>query len=156
MSGAESAEGAPTMTEEIYVVAFEGDERHHVLDYATEQAKKSGARLHILHVLEWSPYAFLTPEELEERHGRRKDELARAHSAIMGPALQRVAAADVSAEGEIRYGQVVELVCDTAEKLGASMIFVGRAGGNALGARIFGSVPLGLAQAATVPTVIVP
>ena len=144
------------MTEELWVVAYEGDERKNVLDYAAQQAKRSGAKLHVMHVLEWSPYAFLSAKELEERHGRRKQELSRADEAIIAPALARLHAAGVAASGEIRYGQVVEIVAETAEKLGASMIYVGRAGGNAMGARIFGSVPLGLAQIAAVPTVIVP
>lgn len=144
------------MPDEIYVVAYEGDERHHVLDYAIDQAKKSGARLHVMHVLEWSPYSFLTPEELEERHARRRGELDRAQSTIIDPALERARDAGITADGEIRYGSVVDIIAETAQKIGASMIFVGRAGGNALGARIFGSVPLGLAQIAPVPTVIVP
>ena len=65
-------------------------------------------------------------------------------------------AAGVTAAGEIRYGSVVEVITDTAKKTGAAMICVGSEGGNALGARVFGSVPLGLAQLAPVPTVIVP
>jgi nucleotide-binding universal stress UspA family protein len=36
------------------------------------------------------------------------------------------------------------------------MIFVGRAGSQSMAARVFGSVPIGLAQVAPVPTVIVP
>ena len=32
------------MTKEIYVVAYEGDERQHVLDYAAAQAARSGAQ----------------------------------------------------------------------------------------------------------------
>lgn len=144
------------MSKETYVVAYEDSEGQHVLDYAVQQAKKSGASLYIIHVLEWSPYTFLTPQELEERHKRRTQETERAQSAIIDPAVKRVEAAGVSAEGKIRYGQVVEIVAETAKKLGATMIFVGRGGGNGLGARIFGSVPLGLAQVAPVPTVIVP
>jgi nucleotide-binding universal stress UspA family protein len=144
------------MTQEIYVVAYEGDERHHVLDYATAQAKKSGARLHILHVLEWSPYSFLTPQELEERHARRRSEMERAQKLVIDPAVDRTQAAGVTSEGEIRYGSVVEVVAESAERIGAEMIFVGRAGGNSFSARVFGSVPLGLAQAASIPTVIVP
>ena len=144
------------MPEELYVVAYEGDERHHVLDYATAQAAKSGAKLHILHVLEWSPYSFLTPQELEQRHVQRRTEMERAQELILDPAVERTVAAGASAAGEIRYGSVVEVVTETAEKLGATMIFVGRAGGNSIGSRIFGSVPLGLAQIASVPTVIVP
>lgn len=148
--------GHPDMSNETYVVAYEDSEGQHVLDYAVEQAKKSGASLYIIHVLEWSPYAFLTPQELEERHKRRSEESGRAQSLILDPAVKHVQDAGVSAEGKIRYGQVVEIVVETAKKLNASMIFVGRGGGNGLGARIFGSVPLGLAQVAPVPTVIVP
>ena len=74
----------------------------------------------------------------------------------MEPALERVRAAGVTADGEIRHGSVVEIITETADRIGASLIFVGRAGTNALGARIFGSVPLGVAQVASVPTVIVP
>ena len=144
------------MPNELYVVAYDGDDKRRVLDYATDQAKRSGASLHILHVLEWSPYSFLTPEELEERHARRQDELGRAKKAVIDPAIERTRAAGVEAEGEIRYGSVVDLVADTAKKMDAAMIFVGRTGSNTLGARIFGSVPLGLAQIAPVPTVIVP
>lgn len=144
------------MQQETYVVAYEGDERHHVLDYATEQAKKSGATLHILHVLEWSPYSFLTPEELETRHKQRNHEISRAKEEIIDPAIKRTTDAGVTADGEIVYGSVVNKVAEKAEEISAAMIFVGRSGGNTLGARIFGSVPLGLAQIAPVPTVIVP
>ncbi len=144
------------MTQETYVVAHEDAEGHDVLDYAAAQAAKSGAKLHILHVLEWSPYSFLTPQEIEERHARRRAEMERAQEHIIDPAVKRAEAAGVSAEGEIRYGAVVETIVDRAEKIGASMIFVGRAGGNSFSARVFGSVPLGLAQAASIPTVIVP
>ncbi len=144
------------MPDEIYVIAFESDERPHVIDYATQQASRSGAKLHVVHVIEWSPYSFLTPEEVEQRHARRQAELERAQNMIIEPALERVRAAGVKADGEIRHGSVVDIVSEVAERVGASMIFVGRAGGNALGARIFGSVPLGLAQVAPVPTVIVP
>lgn len=144
------------MPEEIYVVAYECDDRPHVLDYATAQAARSGAKLHVVHVLEWSPYSFMTPQEIEERHARRQAELKRAQEMIIEPALKRAQAAGVEADGEIRHGSVVEILTETADRVGASMIFVGRAGGNALGARIFGSVPIGVAQIASVPTVIVP
>ena len=144
------------MTDETYVVAYDDDERHHVLDYAIKHAGASGAQLYILHVLEWPPYSFLTREELEERHARRRSEMERAQKHIIDPAIDRAKKADVIATGEIRYGSVVEVILQTTQKVGGSMIFVGRAGGNTLGARIFGSVPLGLAQAAQVPTVIVP
>ncbi|MBY6090492.1 universal stress protein [Pseudooceanicola sp. 502str34] len=145
------------MTTETYVVAYEGDDDStKVLDYAMASASKAGAKLYLVHILEWSPYSFLTPTEIEERTMRRKEELARAKSVIIDPALAKVTAAGLEAEGVIKYGSVVELVAETASTVGASMIFVGRSGSNSISSRVFGSVPLGLAQIAPVPTVIVP
>lgn len=145
------------MSQEIFVVAYEGDDDSgSLLDYAIERARKEDAALHLVHVLEWSPYSFLTPQEVEERHARRKEELARAKSAIIDPAVAKVEAAGLTATGELRYGQVVELVAAIATEKKASMIMVGRSGANSVASRVFGSVPLGLAQIATIPTVIVP
>jgi nucleotide-binding universal stress UspA family protein len=144
------------MSKETYLVAYEGGDGQSVLDYAIDRAKRDGARLLIVHILEWSPYAFLTPEELAERHKRRREELSRAESAVIGPALEKARAAGVEAASELRYGAVIDLILEIARDAGASMIVVGRTGGSTLGARIFGSVPIGLAQAAPVPTVIVP
>ena len=110
----------------------------------------------LVHVLEWSAYSFLTPQEVEERHGRRKQELSRANEVVMAPALQKCEAAGVLADGVIRYGQVVELILEETRKASATVIYVGRSGSQSMAARVFGSVTLGLAQLAPVPTVIVP
>ncbi|WOI55916.1 universal stress protein [Palleronia sp. LCG004] len=145
------------MTRKTYVVAYEGDaDGTRVLDYAISQAAQTGARLNIVHILEWSPYRFLTKEEVEERHVRRSEELARASDALMEPALEKARAAGVEAIGTVKFGSVVPLVAATVTDSGAELVFVGRSGAHNFGARIFGSVPLGLAQIATVPTVIVP
>ena len=82
--------------------------------------------------------------------------MTRAKEAIIDPAIATATAAGVEATGEMRYGQVVELIAATATAKAAAMIFVGRSGSNSISARVFGSVPLGLAQIAPVPTVIVP
>ncbi|MBE9636003.1 universal stress protein [Salipiger mangrovisoli] len=145
------------MATETFVVAYENKEGDDgLLDYAIARAKKDGAALLLVHILEWSPYKFLTPQEIEERHARRKEELTRAKEVILDPALAKVSAAGLQADCRIRYGSVVELVAEIASEAGASMIFVGRSGTQSMTARIFGSVPLGLAQIAPVPTVIVP
>lgn len=145
------------MTKEIFVVAYEGgDGAARVLDYAIMRALKEDAGLMLVHVLEWSPYQFLSAEELSERHGRRKIELGRAKEAIIDPAMARCEAAGVPVQSWMHYGSVPELVIDAAKKSGATAIFVGRSGANSIGARIFGSTPLAIAQIATVPTIIVP
>lgn len=145
------------MSHEVFVVAYEGEDGgSNVLDYAISRARKDNASLMLVHVLEWSPYQFLTPEELEERHARRSQEIKRAQEVIIEPALEKCRAAGIEADASLTYGSVVPLVAKAATDCAASMIFVGRSGSNTIGARIFGSVPLGLAQVASVPTVIVP
>lgn len=143
------------VSKEVYVVAYEGDDRA-VVNFAASRAKKDGAALHVVHVLEWSPYSFLTPEELEQRHKQRKEELAKANDVVMGPVLKDLKAGGIAAEGEIRHGSVVDLLIEIATERKAAMIFVGRSGASSLSARVFGSVPIGLAQASPVPIVIVP
>jgi nucleotide-binding universal stress UspA family protein len=143
------------VSKDLYIVAYEGDDRS-VVNYAAGRAKRDGASLHVVHVLEWSPYSFLTPEEIEERHAKRTEELARARKAVLDPVLAELGKAGVTADGEIRYGSVVDLLVEIADKRKAEMIFVGRSGASALNARVFGSVPMGLAQSAKVPVVIVP
>ncbi len=145
------------MQNQIYVVAYEGNQDGtRVLDYAIRQASRSGASLNIVHILEWSPYQFLTNEEIEERHRRRGEEMKRAQDALLQPALDKAGQAGVEAIGTLKFGNVVQLVAKAATDCNAEQIFVGRSGAQSIGARIFGSVPLGVAQIATVPTVIVP
>ncbi|WP_235970987.1 universal stress protein [Palleronia pontilimi] len=74
----------------------------------------------------------------------------------MKPALEKARSAGVEAIGTLKFGNVVDLVSEAATECAANAIFVGRSGGNSITARIFGSVPLGLAQIATVPTIIIP
>lgn len=142
------------MPKQVFIVAYGGEDKT-VVNLAATHARKEGARLHLVHVLEWSPYSFLTPQELEERHARRKKEMARAGEAVMTPVLTELRASGVDAEGEILYGSVVELILQVTKEQDAALIFVGRSEAT-LSARMFGSVTIGLAQMAPVPTVIVP
>ena len=68
--------------------------------------------------LEWSPYSFLTPTELEERHKRRNEELARAKSALMDPVVKKLSDSGVeSVETEIKYGHIAKvhspMICES-------------------------------------------
>lgn len=140
-----------------YLVACDGsDSSARALNLAIEQAKSSGGSILLGHVLEWSPYSFLTPEELEERHKRRKDELDRAQQAIADPLVEAVTSAGVDARAVIRYGHVAETLADIASTEGVAQIFIGRSGHSNLTNRVFGSVAASMAQIAPVPCTIVP
>lgn len=140
-----------------FVVGVDGsDSASRTLDYAVSQAKAQGASLVIAHVLEWSPYSFLTPEELEERHMRRKEELERAETALLKPLVERLKSSGVKVETELKYGHIADTLCAIAKDAGADQILVGRSGQSGVASRLFGSVAGSLAQSAPVPVTIVP
>jgi nucleotide-binding universal stress UspA family protein len=140
-----------------YIVACDGSPGSgRALKFAIDQAKASGASLLLVHVLEWSPYSFLTPEELEERHKRRSEELKRAESAVIDPLIETVSSEGVEANSIIRYGHVTETLTEVAEKEAATQMFIGRTGQSSLNRIVFGSVAVSMAQIAPIPCTIVP
>jgi nucleotide-binding universal stress UspA family protein len=140
-----------------FLVACDGSPASgRALKLAITQAKLTGASLVLAHVLEWSPYSFLTPEELEQRHRRREEELGRAREALVNPLLEAVAEEAIQAEAVIRYGHVAETLTGIAEEQAVSQIFIGRTGHSRLSTRVFGSVAATIAQLAPVPFTIVP
>ncbi|MEX0969772.1 MAG: universal stress protein [Paracoccaceae bacterium] len=144
------------MTERI-VVGFDASAAaRRAVDHALASAKGAGAQIVLAHVLEWSPYSFLTKEEVEERHARRTEELERANAAIMAPLVAELAAAGITVETEIRYGHVADTLIAIANEHKAGSIVAGRTGGAGLAARLFGSVAGTLAQVSPVPVTIVP
>ncbi|MBO9453635.1 universal stress protein [Paracoccus sp. R12_1] len=139
------------------VVGFDGSEAsRRALDFAVSRAKVLGDAIVVAHVLEWSPYSFLTPNEIEERHRRRNEELQRAEQAIIAPVLKAVEDAGVPVTSVMKYGHIAETLCKIAEDEDAALIFIGRMGNSGLSSRIFGSVAGTLAQVAPVPVTIVP
>lgn len=123
---------------------------------AVAHARSCGATVTIAHVLEWSPYSFLTPEEIEERHKKRNEELARAKEHIVDPVLESLADSGVDLDCAIKFGHVAETLVQIAEEASAEQIFIGRTGHSTLASRIFGSVASSMAQIAPVPCTIVP
>lgn len=126
------------------------------LDFAVALAKSSGSELVIAHVLEWSPYSFLTPDELAERHKRRKEELERAETALLAPVVANLETSGIKVSTVIRYGHIAETLVKIIEEAGASQLVIGRTGHSPMSSRLFGSVAGTLAQVAPVPVTIVP
>ncbi len=141
----------------IYVVGVDGSEGSvRAVQYAVDQASETKAAVKVIHVLEWSPYTFLTNEELAERHKRRKDELERAKTAILDLVIKKINEQGVSIEGVVHYGHVAEQMQQYCEEIGASHMYIGRHGGGAISTRIFGSVPGALVQISKIPVTVVP
>jgi nucleotide-binding universal stress UspA family protein len=140
-----------------FVVGYDGSvSARRALDFAVDRARAQGGTIVLAHVLEWSPYSFLTPSELEERHMRRQEELERAEKAITSTVVAELKDAGMPVETVIRYGNVAEILCRIANEEDAVQIIVGRDGKSGIGARLFGSVAGALVQSAPVPCTIVP
>lgn len=140
-----------------FVVGYDGsDASRRALDFAITRASAQGGSILIAHVLEWSPYSFLTPTELEERHKRRTEELARAESAVMDPIVKAVSGQGVKIETAIKYGNIAEVLCSIAKDNDAAQLFIGRDGQSSLSSRVFGSVASALVQVSPVPCTVVP
>jgi len=141
---------------DTYIVGFDRTEgAQRAIKLAAEQAGKTGARIHLVLVLEWSPYSFLTQEELAERHKRREEELKRAE-AVLEPAAKELAGAGLNVTSEVRYGHAGELFCEIARNLGNCQIFIGRKGSRSLTERLLGGLAATLVQASPVPVTVVP
>jgi nucleotide-binding universal stress UspA family protein len=139
------------------VVGYDGsDSAKAALAFATDLAKAQSGSIVVAHVLEWSPYSFLTPTELEERHKRRGEELERAEAAILAPAVEGLKDSGLVIETALKYGNIATTLGEIATESGADQIVIGRNGEPGLSSRVFGSVAISLAQAAPVPVTIVP
>lgn len=144
------------MAENI-VVGYDGSESSkRALNFAVERAKEIGAPLVIAHVLEWSPYSFLTPTELEDRHRRRSEELHRAETALIAPVVKSLDSSGLTITTTLKYGHIAETLCKIATEHKASQIVIGRQGHSTMASRLFGSVAGSLAQIAPAPVTIVP
>jgi nucleotide-binding universal stress UspA family protein len=139
------------------IVGYDGSPAaRRAVDFAAAAARAQDASLVIAHVLEWSPYSFLTKEEIEERHARRRDELRRAEDAVIAPVRERLASTGLKVETMIAYGHSAEKLCALAGETGATQIVVGRDGNGGLASRMFGSTAGSLVQIAPLPCTIVP
>ena len=124
--------------------------------FAAERAKSGSARLIVAYVIEWSPYTFNTPQENEERHKRREEEISRAESEVLQPLVASLKGSGVQAEGVVRHGHAAEVLCDLAKEHKASQVFIGRRGLSKLQALLFGSVAGSLVQISPVPVTVIP
>ncbi|GLO71398.1 universal stress protein [Phaeobacter inhibens] len=139
------------------VVGYDGStSARTALNFALDVAKAQGGSIVVAHVLEWSPYSFLSTSELAERHKRRTEELERAETALIQPLLKDLETSGVDVTTTVKYGNIAEVLVSIAKSEGANHLVIGRTGHSALSSRLFGSVAGSLAQAAPVPVTIVP
>ena len=139
-----------------FIVGYDGTEpSQRALSFSAEAARDRGAALLVVHVLEWSPYSFLTVEELAERHKRREEEVLRAQT-VVDPVCSKLRASGLNVSSEVRYGDPAEIMCEIAGQHEASIIVIGRKGSSNLAVRVMGTLGISLIQASPVPVTVVP
>lgn len=144
------------MSNKILVALDGSDGGKRALAAAVQHAKLTGADLVLTYVIDWSPYSFHTPQELEERHQRRESEIQRANDSILSPEIAGVRAAGLNVETVVRHGRIAETLGDIAKEFDVGQVYIGRQGESRLHSMIFGSVTAALIQTAAVPVTIVP
>jgi nucleotide-binding universal stress UspA family protein len=144
------------MTQVLLVGTDCSDCSHRAVDYAAKWAELANLHLYIVHVIQWSPFTFNTPQENEERHMRREAELERAHSEILDPIVADLRSKGVDAEGVVRHGHPAETLSALANELDATNIIIGRKGESPIKTKLFGSVASTLVQISDHPVTVIP
>ena len=140
-----------------FVIGLDGSENSlKAAKFAITMAEDTDTTIHVIHVLDWSPYSFLTMEELQSRHKRRAEELDRANTAILAPAVTALETDGTAITAEVRYGGIAETIVEYCTEIKGDQIFVARTGDSEISARVFGSVPSTLVQISEVPVTVVP
>ena len=144
------------MTDTLLVGVDGSDASARAAEFAAARAKDSKARLVVAYVIEWSPYTFNTPQENEERHKRREEEISRAETQFVQPLVESLKKNGIDAECGVRHGHAAEVLSELASEHKAGQIFIGRRGLSKLQAMLFGSVAGSLVQISPVPVTVIP
>ena len=144
------------MTDTILIGIDGSKAGEHAVNFAVSQAKSGNTGLVLAYVVEWSPYTFNTPEENEQRHLRRKEEIKTARERVLNPILTSLESQNIKALGVVRHGQVADVLLLIAKEQDAGQIVVGRVGHSGIKSLLFGSVAAKLIQLAHIPVTIVP
>lgn len=145
------------MTSKIVVGLDGGQSGERALAYAQGLARRlESCEIIVAFIIEWSPYTFQTAEENAERHKRREEEIAKAHSRVVDPAVKSLSDAGFASSGVVRHGDVADLLDKIATSEGAEQIVVARSSEGGFVNRLFGTSTVNLVLHASVPVTVVP
>ena len=139
------------------LVGIDGSEASvRAVNFAEHCIRGTDDQLVVAYVIEWSPYTFNTPEENEQRHQRREEEIALAQQRFLDPLLDKLKKNGTNATGLIRHGHPAKTLMQIATEDDISQVFIGRQGDSGFKDLLFGSVAGKLVQTTKVPVTIVP
>lgn len=141
----------------VYLVGVDGSNcGSRAIQYAKERAQAANGKVLVAYVIEWSKYSFSTPQENEQRHKRREEELARAQTEVIDPIVAAIREEGIEVDGIIRHGNPAETLDELAREHDVTTIIVGRRGSSRFKMKVFGSVSGTLVQIADRPVSVVP
>ena len=141
----------------IYLIGLDGsDASSRAVYFALAQAQQTGAHLVLAHVIDWSGYDVMGPEEIAIRHSVRDEEIKAAHKNILDPVLVRLTESGVASEGIVHHGHATSILLEIAKEKSVDHIFVGRHGQSRIEAMLFGSTTNAMVQTSPVPVTVVP
>lgn len=142
--------------EKNFLLAVDGSEgSKRALAFARDRAKANAAQLIAIHVIEWSPYSFYTPDELAEREKKREEEIQKAKDQFLNLIAEQCEQAGVVYNLLIKHGNSVDVINQTVSEYNVLQVFMGRRGASAHHI-LFGSLASKLVQTCAVPVTIVP
>ncbi|MEM8794049.1 MAG: universal stress protein [Pseudomonadota bacterium] len=144
------------MSAKIVVGIDGGESGNRAIQFAIKQGRRMDAcELILVYVIEWSPFTFQTPEENEQRHKRREEEISAAQERIVDPAVASLADSGLPVRGIVKHGDVAETLDRIATQEGADQIVVAKKSDVGLASRIFGSSTVNLVMHASIPVTVV-
>ena len=144
------------MSTRIVVGIDGGGPRNRAVSFARKLASLVGeCELILVHVIEWSPFSFQTPEENAERHKRREEEIEEALASVVAPAVKALQDDGITARGTVGHGRVSEVLDRVAVDEEAFQIVIARSSHENLAEKVFGSSAENLVRNANVPVTVV-
>ena len=132
--------------ERIVVAAKAGSDQPWLADAAVELAQQTGAAVSVVSV---------DGLEMEALSPTPRSEFREAAQRAVDGFLERLTAAGVAAEGEVRPGAAVSGVLLYAEEKDADVIVCGASTKGRVARRVLGSVPVALIQRARRPVLVI-
>jgi len=104
------------MSNKILVALDGSDGGRRALKAAVAHASLTKSDLVLTYVIEWSPYSFHTPQELEERHQRRESEIERANESILASEHAVAVSEGINVETVVRHGKIAQTLIELAKE----------------------------------------
>lgn len=140
-----------------YIIGIDGSAHSdRALIEAAKLAKATGASLHVVNIIDWSPYAPLSVQELAERPIIKAEEERHAKEQVLAPAIAKLKAQGFDATSFSTWGSPAKELHKQATELNADLIFMGRRGHSVIGELVLGSVANAVAHHSSIPVVLVP